>query len=352
MKKRLHSAMLMLVPVLAASPAAPSNAGDLNPPPGPVMPTMKTLTEVEPRTPISSLPMTISESGSYYVTKDLVGAADSTGILIATDSVTIDLNGFSLVGSGGSSGDGIGLQGSHKNIMVFNGTVRGWAGDGIDLSESSQNILENLRSTDNGGSGIRSLISSTVSACIAVGNGDWGITAGSNASVSSCVVRENSAGGLWCGTDTTAWSCQAFGNGGPGFQIAINAESGILSHCTSKENGGGGFVTGADVIVRSCVASGNSGAGITTTTRCFLIENITIKNTTHGIHLTEDRNRVEQNHLASNNVAGLKVDSGGNLIVKNSARANGTNYDIAGGNDVGPIGSAASSTSPWANIAY
>ena len=40
-------------------------------PPGAPGETMKALAQVEPRTPISSLPYTISESGSYYVTGNL-----------------------------------------------------------------------------------------------------------------------------------------------------------------------------------------------------------------------------------------------------------------------------------------
>ena len=43
----------------------------------------------------------------------------------------------------------------------------------------------------------------------------------------------------------------------------------------------------------------------------------------------------------------------GNTIVRNSASGNGDNYGaIVGGNDVGPIGTAATATSPWANIQF
>jgi hypothetical protein len=48
------------------------------------------------------------------------------------------------------------------------------------------------------------------------------------------------------------------------------------------------------------------------------------------------------------------ASNGGNVITRNSAGGNGSsgtdNYNIGGGNDAGPIGSAASSTSPWANL--
>src|SRR3954469_21762838 len=66
-------------------------------------PTMKTLTQVEPRTPISSLPLVITNSGSYYLTANLTGIVGTNGITITADNVTIDLNGFALNGVPGSS---------------------------------------------------------------------------------------------------------------------------------------------------------------------------------------------------------------------------------------------------------
>ncbi len=76
---------------------AVASGGDLTPPPGPVAPTMKTLEQVEPRTPIDSLPLTISQPGSYYLTGNLTTA--SFGIFVDAPDVTIDMMGFSITGS-------------------------------------------------------------------------------------------------------------------------------------------------------------------------------------------------------------------------------------------------------------
>src|SRR6476619_6633553 len=71
-------------------------------PPGAPAPTMKTLDQIEPRTAITSLPITISNPGSYYLTGNVTATADGTAITIAADNVTIDLNTFTL--SGGNTG--------------------------------------------------------------------------------------------------------------------------------------------------------------------------------------------------------------------------------------------------------
>jgi hypothetical protein len=65
----------------------------------------KTLNNVEPRTPISSLPYTISAAGSYYLTGNLT--ADANGILVDANNVTIDLAGFSLIGPGSGTSYGV-----------------------------------------------------------------------------------------------------------------------------------------------------------------------------------------------------------------------------------------------------
>src|SRR5687768_1232856 len=102
--------LLFLALLCAALPAF--GQGSLTPPGSPG-PTFKTLTQVEPRTPIASLPFTISAPGSYYLTTNLTG---STGISIRSSHVSLDLNGFAVTGSGAGSGtDGIDL-GTNSSI--------------------------------------------------------------------------------------------------------------------------------------------------------------------------------------------------------------------------------------------
>jgi len=94
-------------------------------PPGAPAPTMKSLDVIEPRTPISSVPYTISSPGSYYVTTNL-NVATGDGITIITNSVTLDLNGFTLSSTDQNNiGSGILLAGSDKDISILNGYIFG-----------------------------------------------------------------------------------------------------------------------------------------------------------------------------------------------------------------------------------
>lgn len=100
-------------------------AGNLNPPAGPVAPVMLPLDQIEPRTPISALPFTINQCGSYFLTNCLTGVAGAHGISVQADDVTIDLNGFTLSGVPGSL-DGINVSVPSPNVKIENGNINDW----------------------------------------------------------------------------------------------------------------------------------------------------------------------------------------------------------------------------------
>ena len=106
----------------------------------------------DPRTPISSLPFTIDSCGSYFLTDCLTGTSGSDGITIDADDVTLDLNGFSLVGVAGS-GDAVNVTGDRVNVHVFGGAIRGWDQAGFNGSTDTC-VVEGVRAFDNAFDGI------------------------------------------------------------------------------------------------------------------------------------------------------------------------------------------------------
>jgi len=142
--------------------------GSLTPPGAPAM-TMKTLDQIEPRTLITSLPFNITSGGSYYLATNLTGSSGFDGITIQADNVTIDLNGFSLVGVPGSL-HGISVPNAQQNLSIYSGTVTSWGAAGIDAHNASNAQFEQLRLAGNGGAGISVGTNSMVARCAASGN--------------------------------------------------------------------------------------------------------------------------------------------------------------------------------------
>jgi hypothetical protein len=86
---------------------------------------MKTLQQVEPRTPISSAPFTINQPGSYYLTTNLT-VSSGNAIVIATNGVTLDLNGYTIRSTPNpADGTAILIQGGLRNLAILNGNIEG-----------------------------------------------------------------------------------------------------------------------------------------------------------------------------------------------------------------------------------
>lgn len=346
-------------------------AGPLDPPAGPIGPTLKPLSDVEPRIAlgVATTPgdadsvYRITEPGSYYLTGDVVGAPGKTGIEVAptTGVVSIDLRGFAVRGVPGALGGITGPGGAI--VRVRNGTVSGWPGVGLQASQ-----VEWVNVTNNGGTGIVATENPLISHCSVSFNGltagGYGIAAGPRAVVSDCSIHTNggsTGGGISLGASSRISRCSVVNNAtslgvsGSGYGIATAANCQIAD-CRVDFNGApissmsGGILAGDGTRVSGCTLTDNWEVGIWATGASVILENSVSNTAGFGMIVTGSRGRIDSNHVTGNTV-GLRVDGTGNTVVRNSARANTTQYAVLAGNDAGPIGTAAAATSPWANIA-
>ena len=365
LRKSAYGLMAGLTLVALASGAALAAGGPLEPP-GPPGPTFKTLDEVEPRIPISSLPYTINQSGSYYLTHNLTGGSFVHGITIDASNVTLDLMGYTLQGSG--SQHGIHLNPNHAGVTLRNGAVRGWdvGVNAVNLdfatqvSTNASITLENLRATNNTSIGL-AVGNALVIGCTASGNStginpydstlvncttnknlSQGIQ-GTRSTITACTASQNGGTGINVG-DSTITGCTVNGNASGGMEVSLST----VSNCTLRENGIRGILAAASNIT-GCMVSATTGSGIVVFGNSLVARNHVTFNTGAGISVQASGTRVEENTVISND-SGISVSAGGNLIIRNSASANPTQYSIAGGNQVGPIVSDPATAGPWANF--
>ena len=228
-------------------------------PPGAPAPTMKTLTQIdaklEPRTPISSAPFTISTPGSYYLTTNLTTTV-SNAIVITANGVTLDLNGFTIastVASAANGGTAILLAGGLKNVTIQNGFIRG----------SVTNNGSGVFSGGGFGSGINYSVSPPVNVLVAKvlvsGCLNFGIYLGTGDStvVEACTTRTVGAYGIFA---STVKGCAATDCGG----TAIFGDQ--VSDCRGEDVGGSGDGIAANNVLNSYGSINGSGYGIATAT--------------------------------------------------------------------------------------
>ena len=96
-------------------------------------------------TPITSLPFSIYESGTYYLQHDLNFVGDTgTAITVYTSNTTIDLNGYTLTANNsGNVAVGIRISGN-QYCTVKNGSIRNFL-VGAYLESCSNSVVENLK---------------------------------------------------------------------------------------------------------------------------------------------------------------------------------------------------------------
>jgi parallel beta-helix repeat protein len=365
-------------------------------PPGPPGPTMKTLDEIasavngDVRTPVNATTTPgdgtntyiISQPGSYYLTGNLFASGGKNGISIRADAVSLDLNGFAVVGEVSGSGSGIIVPAAQANFSLRNGTIRQWRSVGAAALNASSSVLEQLRVSNSGSDGVQIGLDAAIRNCSISTNAGRGIVGGDRVLVSNCLVDANGANGISLGNDAQVMDCLVTAGTGGGTALLVVDRS-TVARCTVTKNGGTGIQVGIGSSVDNCTAGGNQLGGIrmaaasatrnctvrangaegilVITSECQIIGNFCDGNgfgtTTSAILVTGAGSRVEGN-ICVNNKAGFSV-GGNNLVVGNIARGNVVvNFNFIGnGAGLAPVvdvsgGAAVPVTQGLSNFVY
>ena len=157
-------------------------------------------------------PITLSLPGTYQFAGNVHPSANTIGISVGSNDVTIDLNGFRLHGSTTAL---FGIAGAAKSVTIKNGTITGFKFDGI-YGTGDYWIVDNLRSVENGRDGV---------------------ALGKFALVKSSVVAENIARGIYTDNYAVIQGNTVSANGTSGVEarastvvgnaISLNGEYGL-----------------------------------------------------------------------------------------------------------------------------
>lgn len=365
MRQKINAITILLLLIAVTG----SHAGNLDPSSAPAS-TMKTLDQVEPRTPLNATTAPgddasvyiITQSGSYYLTGNVAGGSGKSGIVIAADNVSIDLGGFTLEGGTGSL-DGIRPSGYRSNIIIRNGIVKSWGGHGItnyvygfpNGSGTSFSLIENIISSNNGSAGIRSSFGGIVRNCIARDNGGTGIaTTNHGGVIEGCSSDGNGEHGYSIYEGATISNSSSIDNTGIGIYCGNSGHT--ITGCTVHSNDGGGIYA-SGTTVKGCNISSNGSYGIKISFNSLIEGNSIDANQGDGISgvniAGNGGTQIIGNNICRNSGYGISLTNNpGNFIYKNTLRDNSTaNFNLGSGNSA-PYSSSPESAGPWHNIVF
>ena len=263
---KLHRLVILF---FSLGPTSVFPQGSLTPPGAPA-PLMKSLDQIEPRTDLKTLSgdatavVVISNPGSYYLSSNLAGAAGKDTIRVtSTATVTIDLNGFALTGTG----SGRSAIFTTDAVTIRNGTINATASSSTFAVQGGTRIVcEDLRvlgaGSSLGGSTIQLSDDGTVRRC-RVSQG--GISTGLRGVVRDTKVDSTATDvSISLGDDSEVTNSQLVT--GRGF-LSLG-ERGLVSDCAVNSGGpptffvnGSVLQTGGSAVVRNCVVKGGATVG-------------------------------------------------------------------------------------------
>ena len=350
---RLNTLLLVLLVLMGAAIigmlAMRVEGGPLDPPGAPAS-SMKTLQEVEPRTPISSVPYTITQPGSYYLTQNVTMAGAGYAITINVANVTLDLGGFTIDGAN-LGNKGVFANFAATGLTIRNGTVVRMTGTGFDAQTGA--LLEDVHANNNQ-TGI--LVRGTLRNCSARDNTSDGVDA-YYSTVSDCFTQTNQVGFYLDASRLSNCAAEFNTTGILMFEASSVQDCAVRGGTTGIYVSGSSASSGGSTVRRNTIQSAG-GDGIYVPGWNSYIEGNTVSKSGvngpgSGINVSGQRNRIDSNHVNDNASYGIVVNIGsGNVIVRNWADANVTDYFFGAGNDGGPVQAPGAATSPWANLTH
>ncbi|MFT3685875.1 MAG: right-handed parallel beta-helix repeat-containing protein [Phycisphaerales bacterium] len=364
--------------------AAMTKAGPLNPPAGALVSTGKTLTDVEPRTavnaqntpPVGNYLFSLPTAGSYYLTGNISVPANRTAILMP-EGATLDLNGFTIAGSGAASN---GVE-ARNACTVRNGSINN-VGSAVlvGVAPSLSVTVEDLRVTGFLSRGIDIGGPSVVRRCTVSGQGITAIELqGDHGVVEDCVVSNLVAGGggaIYLNSYSIARRCHV-SRCTVGIRLGFGS---VADECVAVTCGHTGFQAGQRAVVQRCSAinitvgaAGNPGVGIDltdgaeavgcSTLSCYtgirgstgarIIECTADACASAAVRLTGPGNTIDSCRLNRSSTGVDMTNVGGNFVQKCVLMGNGTAFAVNVGGNWYPnvtLGATNSATNPLASV--
>jgi len=328
--------------------AALTVGGPLTPPSGPVAGSMRTLAEVEPRTPLSAATtpgnvsnvFVIAQPGSYYLTGNVQTSANRNGILVSADNVTIDLNGFAIDGSTDTTGfrSGISNSAPRRNLTVRNGTIRNMRGYGV-LGTFNSSCFEDMAFIDNLSGQLEIAPSSNCTVRnvrLRTPSGETGIQLGENCVVEHCTVEGGTVAILVL--SGVVRGCSVVDPGAVG--ISLGAGEVIDCYVEGANNTSSGSYAGISVgsgsLVRGCSVKSCASQGVYLSGRGTVRE-CTFFNCAKGVTVPLAGRGVIEACQFGQTPVGVLLQGPGSMVVGNRFGASATPISAVAGNTVGEV---------------